>query len=214
MERVTVIIPAFNEEATVGCVVSAVKDSPLVERVVVVSDGSTDATVMRAKEAGGDVIELPERCGKGHALYVGVEAAQTEFVIFLDADLYGIGHKHVALLAEPVLQGKAMMSIGLRDRGTVLVTLMRLLPFVSGERCLPRNLFLSCLPEDLLGYRVEVAINTACKRAGGRIVSVLLPGVRIRTKVAKVGWKRGLWQYVRMWAQVTAAWVASLRRRR
>ncbi|MBI2485270.1 glycosyltransferase [Candidatus Uhrbacteria bacterium] len=209
MKSLTIVIPAYNEEATVGDVAAAVKNAPLVEEVLVVSDGSTDRTVQRAHMAGARVIELLARGGKGHAMCVGVEAAHTAFVMFLDADIYGITHEHVQKLFEPVERGQAVMSVGLRDRGALLVALMRLLPLVSGERCLSRTLFLSCPSGQLSGYRVEIALNALCREKGGRIQAILLTGVRIRTKVAKVGWRRGLWQYVRMWGQVAGALVAS-----
>jgi len=87
VQRYCVIIPAFNEERAIGAVVAATCAHPVA--VVVVDDGSTDATAERARAAGAHVIALSPNRGKGGALEAGFAYAREqgfEAVITLDAD--------------------------------------------------------------------------------------------------------------------------------
>jgi glycosyltransferase involved in cell wall biosynthesis len=84
---VLVIVPAYNEEATVAAVVRDVRDAGF--RLLVVSDGSTDGTVSLAREAGATVLPLPVNLGVGGALRAGFRFACNEgfsAVVQVDAD--------------------------------------------------------------------------------------------------------------------------------
>lgn len=91
--RVSVVIPALNEEATVAGVVAAVRaDSPA--EILVIDADSTDRTAAEAAAAGATVLNwrdilpgIPTRPGKGESLWRGVAAATGEIVVFVDADL-------------------------------------------------------------------------------------------------------------------------------
>jgi glycosyltransferase involved in cell wall biosynthesis len=70
---VVVVIPAFNEAANIGCVVSGAMTH--VARVIVVDDGSTDATASAAESAGAEVVRHPVNIGKGAAVLSGLALA-------------------------------------------------------------------------------------------------------------------------------------------
>lgn len=83
-----IVIPAYNEAATVGAVVDAAR-SATPSRVLVVSDASEDATVSEARAAGADVLELPVRLGAWGAIQAGLRYAARhgfEQVLTMDAD--------------------------------------------------------------------------------------------------------------------------------
>jgi len=82
-ELVTAVVPARNEESTVGDVVRECKK--YARYVIVVEGGSTDKTVQAATEAGAEVIRDPG-LGKGAALRLAVEYVNTPIVVFVDAD--------------------------------------------------------------------------------------------------------------------------------
>lgn len=87
MTRVGVLVPAFRAESTVGDVVRAAR--ALGHPVLVVDDGSPDATAERAAEAGADVVRMAENGGKGTALWNGFLRARErgwEWVVAMDAD--------------------------------------------------------------------------------------------------------------------------------
>ena len=84
-----VVIPARDEEGTVGGVVTAVRDALPGAHVVVVDDASRDRTAARAGAAGAQVITLPDRRGYAHALRVGYQSALdagSEHIAQIDAD--------------------------------------------------------------------------------------------------------------------------------
>lgn len=84
---VSVILAAYNEAATIADVVRLSRESaPGVGEVIVVDDGSTDATAALASQAGARVLRLPQNRGKGAAIRHGIAHARGEVLAFLDAD--------------------------------------------------------------------------------------------------------------------------------
>lgn len=87
---VVVVIPAYNEHAGVGPTLDRVRETlaatPFTFEIVVVDDGSTDATAENAERHGVRVIRLPENRGYGAALKTGILKSRSEYVIIIDAD--------------------------------------------------------------------------------------------------------------------------------
>jgi len=113
--RVSVVLPARDEEATVGGLVADlverwVRRFPLVDEVVVVDSDSTDRTAEVARAAGAGVVAaahvLPAhgtRPGKGEALWKSLAATTGDLLVFLDADLLGDVSHYVPGLLAPLL---------------------------------------------------------------------------------------------------------------
>src|SRR5690554_3571821 len=99
------IVPAYNEEKTIGNVVRVLLSSPHIGQVIVVSDGSQDNTAAIAANLGALVVNLPENVGKGGAMLAGIKQTDAKYIIFLDADLIGLGQNHVEKMVAPILQG-------------------------------------------------------------------------------------------------------------
>src|SRR5690554_4849137 len=99
---VVAVIPALNEEKTIGEIVQVVKSVPIINQVIVVSDGSDDNTARIARKNGAKVISLKENVGKGGAMSAGVNSSREEIILFLDADLVGLTKAHVEALLTPV----------------------------------------------------------------------------------------------------------------
>lgn len=105
--RIIAVIPAFNEEHRIAAVVSATQKH--VDEVIVVDDGSTDATAFVAAKAGAIVIHHGENCGAGAATMTGIEAARrskADIVVTLDADEQHDPNDIPALL-KPILEDRA-----------------------------------------------------------------------------------------------------------
>jgi glycosyltransferase involved in cell wall biosynthesis len=203
--RVAAIIPAYNEASTVAGVVSAAKASPLVDEVIVVSDGSTDATSALALAAGATVVETPGKSGKGGAMRSGLARTDAPVIVFLDADLRGLTPEHVERIVSPVLDGKLEMAVGLRDRGPILNRLVPHLPLIGGERAMRRRVIDGVDPAFLQGFMVESALNYQCRTNGWAYGGVPLPALTIRRKYEKVGWTRGVVEYAAMAGTVAKA---------
>ncbi|MCH2374947.1 MAG: glycosyltransferase family 2 protein [Planctomycetes bacterium] len=112
----TVVIPAYNEEASIGKVLAAI-DSQAVDDVIVVDNGSTDATVEVARNGDARVVAEPRR-GYGSACLAGLAAIrpETECVIFLDAD-FSDSPEELPALSSPIINDVADLVIGSRIRG-------------------------------------------------------------------------------------------------
>jgi glycosyltransferase involved in cell wall biosynthesis len=113
--RIAVIIPALNEEDSIGLVLDAIPPA-LQAQVVVVDNGSTDATARIAREHGARVVEEVER-GYGAACLAGIAAAgDADVLVFLDGDFSDDPSLLPQLLA-PILEGRADLVIGSRMLG-------------------------------------------------------------------------------------------------
>jgi len=201
--KVTAIVPALNEEKTIEEVVRILRSSLLVQEVIVVSDGSTDATAVRATEAGARVLALPKRGGKGPAMMHGLMQTDAPIILFADADLRGFTVEHIEALLLPVLSGSRTMNIGLRDRGWLFTRLSAYLPLISGERALKREVLEHIPAQFLKGFMVESAMNYWCRIRKESYGSVPLGGLSIRRKYEKVGWFKGLQEYIKMSLQIS-----------
>jgi glucosyl-3-phosphoglycerate synthase len=104
---VSIVIPAFNEKDNVEKVIRVVKGLNLVNEVIVVDDGSVDATAQIAENAGAIVIKHHTNLGKGAALKTGFEKSNGDIVAFIDADLKNITSDQVEKIIKPILDGKA-----------------------------------------------------------------------------------------------------------
>jgi polyisoprenyl-phosphate glycosyltransferase len=196
MPRIAAIIPAFNEERTIGDVVGTVRRCSLVDDVIVVSDGSRDTTGGTARRHGGQVIELSENLGKGGAIAAGLAATTAQIILLLDGDLVGLTIQHIEDLLRPVLAGMAEVSIGQIKRDLM----QTLFPNFSGQRVLRREL-LEAIPNlGNTGFGIETVLNQHVRSSGLRTCTVLLGHLTHIPKQEKHGLLRG---YV---AKLKATW--------
>ena len=206
--RVTVIVPAYNEEARIGAVLKSVVKSPLVSNVIVVSDGSTDRTADVAAQFGVKTEVLTVNEGKGGAMLRGaICATDADILVFLDADLIGLLPSHIEALAAPVVSGESAMAIGQFVGGRGVTDLAQLLvKCISGQRAIRRDLFLSIPSVDKVGYGVEMLITLHVSRLKLATKVVTLQGVTHPMKEEKLGFVKGLVARLRMYLQIGQFW--------
>ena len=115
-QRISVVLPARNEQDAVGTTVRRIRELLPRAEVLVVDDGSTDSTAQRAEQAGAVVLRRPYGMGNGAAIKAGARAAAGELLVFMDAD----GQHDPADIAR--LLGKLDegydMVVGARDGGS------------------------------------------------------------------------------------------------
>jgi glycosyltransferase involved in cell wall biosynthesis len=196
MSQVAVVIPAYNEADRVGATVTAAKTLPGVDAVVVVDDGSRDATAAVAREAGARALRYARNHGKAMAMMVGArEVAELDrrrpaggprHLLFLDADL-GATAAGAGPLIEPVAAGEADMTVAvfanrvklgghgfvvrLAGSGIRRATGWAPAQPLNGQRCLTRAAFEAARPL-ARGFGVETAMTIDLMRKGMRVVEV------------------------------------------
>lgn len=103
LNKVTVIIPAFNEEKNIGQVIDKIKCSKNLDEIIVVDNASTDNTAKIASIHNAKVVFCKEQ-GKGYAMEKGLYEAKNEVIVFLDADVKNYDENVVNSLAEPIIK--------------------------------------------------------------------------------------------------------------
>jgi glycosyltransferase involved in cell wall biosynthesis len=215
MQCLSVIVPCYNEEATIQELLARVLASPHVAEAIVVDDGSSDQTMSMAKSVEDRrlrLIQQPYNMGKGAALRRGFAEATAEFVVVQDADLE-YDPADYGLLLEPLLSGQADVVFGSRfisDRphrvlyfwhsvgNRVLTTASNAftnLNLTDMETCYKvfrREVIQGLdLREDRFGFEPEVTAKVAKGRWRVYEVGISYYG-RTYAEGKKIGWRDGL----------------------
>jgi len=204
--RTTAIIAAYNEEKTIADVLRALTASPLIDEVIVVSDGSEDRTVEISRSFEGvRTIALRQNQGKGFAMAVGVANASNDVLFFCDGDMYNVTDAHMEALIKPVLRGECDMNIGIRDRGpfaNFMHLRLKFCPVLSGIRVMRREIFETVPAQYQARYKIEVALNCFCANTGYRQQHTVIYNLDHVKKETKLGFRRGVQARYDMYREV------------
>jgi len=205
--RVAAVIPALNEEATIGAVVSTLRHVDIVDEIIVVSDGSTDRTAEAARAAGARVIEHAENTGKAGAMKTGFSNTTAPVILFLDADLIGLLPAHVTALLGPLLKGEADMTVGIFEDGRGVTDLAQMVaPYLSGQRAVRRGIVTEMFREepeaDTCRFGIEVALTRHVNQKGYKKVEVSLGEMSHRMKEEKLGPIKGAAARLKMYYEI------------
>lgn len=210
----SVVVPCYNERATVESVLRRLRNLPLKVEIIVVDDGSEDGTrelLQELEELVDSLVLLPSNQGKGFALRAGFERATGDVVAVQDADLE-YDPKELPSLALPILEGRADAVYGSRFKGTQQGTYYfwnavgnRTVTFLSNaltnlrltdmETCykLVRRDLLATLPLTARRFTIEPEITARLAQARARVIElpVTYEG-RSYEDGKKIGWRDGL----------------------
>lgn len=192
-----IVIPAYNAGATIGVLLERLRSVVPREMIIVVDDGSTDATAAVARSAGVAVVSHPANRGKGAALSTGFEVALAvpglDCVLSLDADLQHAPEEIPSLLEARRSTG-AHIVIGARERRSSPMPFARrisnaLTSFLvsartgttipdsqSGFRLIGREV-LEHVHVRSSGYEAETELLLKAVRSGFRVASVPVPAI-------------------------------------
>ena len=194
--KVSIIIPVFNEQKTIGQVIQAVESvdlGPVEKEIIIVDDGSTDGTREILAKLGSRhrVIYQPKNTGKGAALRKGFQEASGDYIINHDADLE-YDPADFVLLIQPILDGKAEVVFGSRHLDPAknkyvykryllgglflnflinLLTGIKINDILSGSKIFPRSA-LSRISLKSRGFETDIELVIKLRRAGYGILEV------------------------------------------
>jgi glycosyltransferase involved in cell wall biosynthesis len=191
---VAAVIPAYNEARTIATVVGGIRG--VVDRVIVVDDGSSDDTAARARTAGAEVIAPGANRGKGTAVRQGLARVFEEdftHVVLLDGDMQHLPEEAAALVAEAERSG-ADVVVGERQFDRTRMPAARYHANRLGSRALSwfvgvpiqdtqcgfrvfRVDALRTLALTASGYEIETEMLIKVRRRGGRVASVPITAV-------------------------------------
>ncbi|HYE11020.1 MAG TPA: glycosyltransferase family 2 protein [Patescibacteria group bacterium] len=190
---ITAIIPAYNEEQTIGNVLDCITKVEEITQVIVVSDGSTDGTAEVATAYDVELIDLAENVGKGGAMKAGMERCSNDNIIFLDADLIGLTKQHVMDLIKPVINNETDMTIGIFKNGRMVTDLaQKVTPYLSGQRAVKKTVMDKIPSIDITRYGVEVALTKYAEKNSIRTKEIYLEDMTHVTKEEKLGIIKGM----------------------
>ena len=211
----SVVMPCYNERATIESVVDAVLQSPYTAEVLIVDDGSTDGTreiLAKLDDPRIRVLLQPENQGKGAALRRGFQEATAEYVIVQDADLEYDPADYPFLL-EPLLSGRADVCYGSRFHtsrphrvlyywhsvGNKFLTMasnaftnLNLTDMETCYKVFRRDVIQSIeIEEDRFGFEPEITAKLAAAQVRLYEVGISYDG-RTYADGKKIGWRDGV----------------------
>lgn len=103
MQKISIIIPAYNEEKSIASVIKTIRNSTVESQIIVVNNCSTDNTVEEAKKGGADKVAHCDKKGKGYAMEEGLKHASNDIIVFIDGDLKIETNQILELMTNPIL---------------------------------------------------------------------------------------------------------------
>jgi glycosyltransferase involved in cell wall biosynthesis len=180
---ISAVLPVYNEASAVKRVLDILCQCELIQQIVVVDDGSTDGSAQKVVEAMDcdariHLLTHARNLGKGQAVFSGLQSTQSDLILLLDADLWGLRVQHVEELIIGVLKDNLDMTVGIFRGGKIYSDFSHwATPWLSGQRCLWRKHLEGICWKAAEGYGLETAITVASFRKHWRCKYVIWRGV-------------------------------------
>ncbi len=202
--KVSVIIPAYDEEKRIGAVLEVVCNSE-VDEIIVVDDGSSDKTaqVVEGWPCSVELVCLENNQGKASALTQGVRRASNSTLFFLDADLKGLRLDHIEKMVKEYEKADSEMVIGVFHKGRLNTDIsQKVSPHLSGQRILSREIWERLDLSQAEKFGVEIALTKLSLKEGLSTCKVKLTGVTHVMKEEKRGFVEGIKSRFKMYGDI------------
>ena len=198
--KISAIICVYNEEKTIEDVIISVSKSEMVDEIIVVNDGSTDDTEKIINKINKSIsikdIHFKENKGKGYAMAVGVENAENQIVVFIDADQTTIVKGYIKQMVSPLLNQESDMVLGY-STVNILSKDMNPLKILTGERAMYKkdiDPILDKMKESRFG--VETLLYFYFISTGKSIKFIRLIGLKHKDKYKKESFTKATTNYI------------------
>jgi glycosyltransferase involved in cell wall biosynthesis len=205
-EKVSCIVPAYNEAERIASVLDVICETNLINEIIVINDGSSDNTseVVRRYEDRLTFIDLPENKGKAYALKCGLGAATGQVILLLDADLQGLQEKNIAQLLDPVLEGRADMTLSLRKNSLFIYRVLGV-DLISGERAIHKEVLENLQNYENSRFGFETILNDYVVTNRLSFESVHWDNVKVAPKSEKRGFLNSIVDEMKMMGDIMDA---------
>ncbi|MBI4744663.1 MAG: glycosyltransferase family 2 protein [Actinobacteria bacterium] len=184
--KITALVAAYNEEDKISFTINALKKIDLINEIILVDDGSTDSTKVKAKASGAGIIAFPKNLGKGEALNRAIKKIEADIIVLVDGDVADSAFEIEKLIA-PVLEGKADMTIAdfpkaetkggfgfvkkLSKWGIKKLSDLDVNEPLSGQRVIRQDV-LKKVGKFETGFGIETALTIDAARLGFKIIEI------------------------------------------
>lgn len=191
-DRISCIIPAYNERKRIGSVLKTLQNHHLISEIIVVDDGSIDGTKDVVKKFRNiQLISHKKNKGKTQAIIAGIKKARGNLFMFIDADLQGLTQDNITALISPLIKNEADISISIRGNSLGLFKILGI-DFISGERVFKKELLGNRKKlKTLSGFGFESYLNKKVIEKKLRIKIVKWKNVSHARKSEKLGFIKG-----------------------
>lgn len=187
---ISAILPCYNEKTRIIPIIDQIKKVPLVNEIIVVDDGSKNATRKILQQIKGiKLITHLKNKGKTQAIKTGVDNSTSDILIFIDSDLKNFKNKHLISLLTPILNNSCDLVLSQKEKESLHCRLSGFSVAYTGERVIKKKLILK-YPEifDNPGYLLEASINKIFFKKY-RVGKIFLKNVGQWSKTKKIGVK-------------------------
>lgn len=166
-QKVSAIIPAFNEGLRIQNVLEPLTNVDWISEIIVIDDGSdkNDKTKEICKNFSKIIyLKNEKNIGKAASMNRGVMVAKNDIIFFSDADLKGLTAKDIETMIEPIIKNETDMFLGIRKNK--MQTFVKAFSLNTGERALRKSLWLKLPDFYKYRYRIEMGLNLFAKKFG------------------------------------------------
>lgn len=182
-KKISVVIPAHNEEKNIAQVVNLVKNNLKVGQVIVVDNVSTDNTAKIATNMGAEVIRCEEK-GKGYAMECGLKSVKHDIIVFIDADIDNYDSSLIDMLAQPIIENETDFVKSSFDRQGGRITELVAKPLL--KIVFPQMQYFSQPLSGMIAGKREVFNGIEFEKDYGVDIGILLDVIKHGYKVEEV----------------------------